>query len=148
MQSGAIVAGELRLSFQDDWDRRLHRRSFVVERYMQISVDRQVLNFWAAFRYSAACALITSADSLCVAFPFGNSPISLNSTSKVAARACLLETTEPAVIHTASQRGLALLPTDFRQSILSRTVSFFCQSRGYFSSNTLPTPPSARKTTA
>src|SRR5439155_13969121 len=102
-------------------------------RRLRISDNRQRQNFLAAFRYSAACALVTSVDSLCVTLPFGDSPISLNKTAKVAARACLLETTDPAVIHTASHRGLAPLPTDFRQSMLSRSLSFLCQSLGYFS---------------
>jgi hypothetical protein len=56
------------------------------------------------FLLFVAGALVTSADSLCVTFPFGDSPISRNKTAKVAARACLLETTEPAVIHVIPQR--------------------------------------------
>src|SRR6478672_3930021 len=147
MQSEAIAVDELWLNLRLGWDWRLRHRSNS-ERCLQASADRQRQNFFAAFCYSAACALVTSRDSLCITFPFGDSPISLNKTAKVAARACLLETTEPAVIHTASHRGFALLPTDFRQSILSRSLSFLCQSCGYFSSKVLPIPPSARKTTA
>src|SRR5918999_1149776 len=74
----------------------------------QIPEDRRRQNSAGLFYYSVACALVTSGDSLCVTFPFGDSPISRNSTAKVAARACLLETTEPAVIHTSSHRGFAL----------------------------------------
>src|SRR5918995_3663869 len=114
----------------------------------QIPEDRRWQNFSLLFHYSVACALVTSGDSLCVTFPLGDSPISRNKTAKVAARACLLETTEPAVIHTSSHRGFALLPTDFRQSTFSKSLSFACQPSGYFSSNVLPMPPRARNTTA
>src|SRR5918996_1894181 len=99
----------------------------------QIPGDRRRQNLAGLLYYSLACALVTSRDSLCVTFPFGDSPISRNNTAKVAARACLLETTEPAVIHTSSHRGFALLSTYFRQSTFSRSLSFSCHPSRYFS---------------
>src|SRR5690349_9523843 len=143
MRQEADGGDELWPDLQDDWERS--RRSGVCwhdelsDWGGLIPDDRQWENFFVLFHYSIAWALVTSGDSLFVTFPFGDSLISRNKTAKVAARACLLETTEPAVIHTSSHRGFALLSTDFRQSTFSRSLSFPCHPSGYFASNVLPT---------